>query len=215
MVVKDFYTILQVAPTATMVEIKKAYRKLAHIYHPDKNANSEIARIHFDEIKTAYDVLVNTEKRRKYNHEIWQRHPSEKEKVNPTTPLEILQNANNLAAHVNSIDVFRMSHEILYFQVKEILSNNNQMVLQHYNDPYLNKKIIETVFKIIKPLDLIFINKLEIALVKIAGTDNMVIQKIHQFIQQKKQQAFWAKYNVYIIVLITALICCLIFLIGK
>lgn len=65
---KDYYGVLQVPKAATDVEIKKAYRKLAMKYHPDKNPDlqSESAS-KFQEIGEAYDVLSDQEKRAIYD----------------------------------------------------------------------------------------------------------------------------------------------------
>ena len=62
----NFYEILQVPPTATKYEIKKAYHKLAVQYHPDKYSGSN-AEEKFLEIKTAYDILYDDEKRQQYD----------------------------------------------------------------------------------------------------------------------------------------------------
>ena len=65
-IVKDYYAILGVLPSATEAEIKKAFRKLAVRYHPDKNSSFE-AKPRFHEINEAYDVLGDTEKRALYD----------------------------------------------------------------------------------------------------------------------------------------------------
>jgi len=65
-VVKDYYDILGVAASATELEIKRAYRKLAVQYHPDKNPAVE-ARPRFLEINEAYDVLGDRQKRAAYD----------------------------------------------------------------------------------------------------------------------------------------------------
>ncbi|MFO0320823.1 MAG: molecular chaperone DnaJ [Bacteroidota bacterium] len=64
---KDFYEILGVSRSATDEEIKKAYRKLAIKYHPDKNPNDKAAEDKFKEAAEAYEVLSNSEKRQRYN----------------------------------------------------------------------------------------------------------------------------------------------------
>jgi DnaJ-class molecular chaperone len=65
---KDFYSILGVSRTANESELKKAYRKLAMKWHPDKNpTNVEAAQAKFQEISEAYAVLSDSQKRRIYD----------------------------------------------------------------------------------------------------------------------------------------------------
>jgi len=77
---KDYYKIMGVDKKATVKEIKQAYRRLARKYHPDVNPGSKEAEERFKEINEAYEVLGDTEKRKKYdelganwkNYEQWQ-----------------------------------------------------------------------------------------------------------------------------------------------
>ncbi len=64
---KDLYGILGVDRKATPDEIKKAYRKLARRYHPDKNPGDKAAETRFKEISAAYDVLGDPDKRKEYD----------------------------------------------------------------------------------------------------------------------------------------------------
>jgi molecular chaperone DnaJ len=64
---KDYYEILDVARTASGEEIKRAYRKLAVKYHPDKNPDDPAAEDRFKELGEAYDVLMDPEKRSAYD----------------------------------------------------------------------------------------------------------------------------------------------------
>tara|TARA_R100000808_G_scaffold24984_1_gene60172 strand:+ start:6984 stop:8018 length:1035 start_codon:yes stop_codon:yes gene_type:complete len=64
---KDYYTLLGVSENATGAEIKKAYRKLAVTYHPDKNPDNIKAEEKFKEISEAYAVLSDPEKRAQYD----------------------------------------------------------------------------------------------------------------------------------------------------
>lgn len=64
---KDYYKTLGVAKTATDSEIKKAYRKLAVKYHPDKTKDDKVAEEKFKEVTEAYEVLKDPEKRKKYD----------------------------------------------------------------------------------------------------------------------------------------------------
>ena len=64
---RDYYDILGVSRSATEDEMKKAYRKLAIKYHPDKNPDNPEAEEKFKEAAEAYEVLSNAEKRAQYD----------------------------------------------------------------------------------------------------------------------------------------------------
>lgn len=64
---KDFYEILGINRDASDDEIKKAYRKLAMKYHPDRNPDSKTAEDQFKEVKEAYEVLSDSQKRAAYD----------------------------------------------------------------------------------------------------------------------------------------------------
>jgi len=63
----DYYELMGVNRNATETELKKAYRKLAHQYHPDKNPGDKASEEKFKEISQAYEVLSDSEKRAYYD----------------------------------------------------------------------------------------------------------------------------------------------------
>jgi curved DNA-binding protein len=67
MATKDYYNVLGVSKNASDEELKRAYRKLAMKYHPDKNPNKKEAEERFKEINEAYAVLSDKEKRKQYD----------------------------------------------------------------------------------------------------------------------------------------------------
>ncbi|MFI5357010.1 MAG: DnaJ domain-containing protein, partial [Opitutales bacterium] len=64
---QDYYTTLGVAREASAEDIKKAFRKLARLYHPDVAKDHKTAEAKFKEINEAYEVLGDPDKRRKYD----------------------------------------------------------------------------------------------------------------------------------------------------
>ena len=64
---RDYYDILGVSRTASQDEIKRAYRKLAKAYHPDRNPGNKNAETHFKEVQEAYDTLNDPQKRKTYD----------------------------------------------------------------------------------------------------------------------------------------------------
>lgn len=81
--IPDYYKILGIQKTATPKEIKSAYRKLARKLHPDLNPNDKDAKVKFQQINEANEVLSDPEKRRKYDqHGMDWQHADEFEKAN-------------------------------------------------------------------------------------------------------------------------------------
>lgn len=64
---RDYYEVLGVSKTASADELKKAYRKLAMQYHPDRNPDDKDAELKFKEAAEAYEVLNDSQKRAKYD----------------------------------------------------------------------------------------------------------------------------------------------------
>lgn len=67
---ENLYTVLEVSKSATFVEIKRSFRKLAVKYHPDKNAGDSSAKARFQEINNAYSVLKDPTERKKYDESL-------------------------------------------------------------------------------------------------------------------------------------------------
>jgi len=63
----DYYSILGISKTANDIEIKAAFRRLAMIYHPDKNPNNPDARLVFENVLKAYNTLIHPSSRRRYD----------------------------------------------------------------------------------------------------------------------------------------------------
>jgi len=81
---KDYYKILGLTKSATQEDIKKAFRKLAVKYHPDKNPGNKAAEEKFKEISEAHEVLGDAEKRKKYDElgENWQQYQGNAQQEN-------------------------------------------------------------------------------------------------------------------------------------
>lgn len=67
---KEYYTVLNVSPVATIADIKRSYKRLAMIYHPDRSDGAKDKEEHFKKIQEAYTVLTTESKRNLYDNNI-------------------------------------------------------------------------------------------------------------------------------------------------
>jgi curved DNA-binding protein CbpA len=106
----DLYDILEINPNATENEIKKSYLHLVKLYHPDKNKLPNAVE-HFQQIQTAYEILINPITREEYH------------KMTPTKQLNFMDMLNKIIKE--NIDVFDLddiNHFIKTFNIADILS---------------------------------------------------------------------------------------------
>lgn len=125
---KDLYQILEIDPKATTEEVKKAFRKLAHQFHPDKNPENPFAEIHFRSIQEAYATLSHTQKRTDYDYERWLSGRFNK-KTTLITPDYINNELIKLQDYLNTLDVYRMNKQLLHEYLLFVLSDEKQAIL--------------------------------------------------------------------------------------
>lgn len=216
MALKDYYELLEISPGATDQVIKKAFRKLAMRFHPDKNIGNPYAIHHFRDIQEAYEVLSNPVTRNEYHQKRW-RHAGMEMNNYPNyqvTPELIEKEAEKIARYVKNLDVFRMNYEALYQKLDQLLNANHLALLIEKQQEKVNYKIITTVLRAIQPLPYQFLHGLPARLVQLAGSNNQLIIHIHQLVSKKRKEFLWDKYKALVIIVIALTLCLLIYSIS-
>src|ERR1700733_8901244 len=132
---KDYYKILGVKPSASLQEIKKAYRTLAFKYHPDKNPENILAEAHFKELQEAYATLSVTNKRVAYDDERWLSGIGSKTNYQEAvTPAWLLNICIELNSSLATMDTHRISQRALQAYILLILTDAHLGVLLQHND---------------------------------------------------------------------------------
>jgi molecular chaperone DnaJ len=211
MYLKDHYKILELAPSATMQEIKKAYHKLAQQYHPDKNINDPYAGAYFNEIKEAYETLTNPAKKDNYLQQRWyNRATSNNNTEQVITPINILKQSLEFEKYASTLDVFRMDTESLFEYMDELLSDETISKLLQFNQADVNNLIMLTL---LKPVSFLKSEK------AIAITDKLTRliagslpsqELINKTLVQIRRKEKWERNKWIIVLLITIAICMLI-----
>lgn len=217
MSVKDYYTILQLPPSASLPEIKKAYRQLAQQFHPDKHDNDPYKVVQFARIKEAYEILSNPVKKNYYLQQRWYNQSIGKKfsTDDPVTPAGILKQCLELNRYVTSLDVHRMNREGLTGYICDLLSGSVIEQLMIFDEPDINRTIITSVLKTIQTLRFSQVQQVSIYLFQLAekNTESMDLITIALKYHYSKEKL--RKYQPLIIILITVIVCLLIYVAGR
>lgn len=207
---KDFYSILQVHPNASMQQIKKAYRMLAFKFHPDSNAGGDaLSTSIFRDINEAYHILSNAEHRRAYD----------KEKYYTSAPTfyknvdEWMGRIKYLKNYVTHTDPFRINRDGLCFCVDILLEPNYLLWLRNESSNTL-ENILSDILLIIHPLTYEQIKKITDTIAPCYVQEDFQ-QTIKTFTDKKRKQEQWHNSTVYIASGIAILLCLLIILFTR
>ena len=208
---KDYYIILGVKPTASFDEIKRSYRRLAFKYHPDKNPGDTIAEVTFREIVEAYEILSDAKKREDYHYKrFYTYNYKEAEKV---TPHSVLKDALKLQQLVERSNPFRLNQDALFFEIEDVLNENNLSILNEEKAVAINEQIINALLITCKPMHFSFYAKVHERLMQLS--DRNTKQKLNQFHKAKQKDQSWGKYKIVVAIVIALIMCLIIFFINK
>jgi molecular chaperone DnaJ len=216
MQLKDYYKTLQVHPAATEAVIKKAFRRLALQYHPDKNPGNAIAEAVFKEIQEAYEVLSNPLMREEYNYKRWYNRSIGKNfSEKALTPAAILANCKKLNDYLAGANWFQLDYSSLNHYLHELISDETVALLSQYNHLSTNREIVLEVLKGAQPLPLTYASVIADKLRQFPGMDAAMQMKINDFIRLQKLRQRWKKYQLPVIVIVTLALCWFIFWLAK
>lgn len=120
-----------------------AYRKLAHLYHPDKNPSDSYAAAQFNLIKEAYDTLTRADLKAQYLQERWLSQTMGN-RMEPaiTTPPQVLQALLHTHQQLIHYDEYRVDKKGLYHTLETLIATSRIDILNHFNEEPVNKEVI-------------------------------------------------------------------------
>lgn len=213
---KDYYQILNVPLTATAPEIKQAYRKLVMVYHPDKNNDDPYALARFNEIKEAYEVLMNPGKKDAYLQERWL-HKASGKKIGDelVTAPAILKKCLELNKQISLMDIHRMNYAGMAQRILLLLNSSTITELKAQKETEVQHAIIYTLLKATTHFPY-HETKLVAAQLQQLATDNtLLLKEIERTLEQKRKNENFNKFNGLFVFIVTILLCLLIYFMGR
>jgi len=213
---KDYYGTLELEPSATLSEIKKAYRRLALQLHPDKKGNDPYAAARFAEVKEAYEVLSDPGKKEYYLQQRWYEQSTGKRKKQAIiTPVSVLHQTIELERYVARLDMFRLDKNGLQQYILELFPDSTINQLHTFNEPGTIREITGLALRSLQPLPWDLRHKILEQLQKLAGADEQSVRLLQEFRSRSDKKQRRDKYSLIIIIAVTFFLCLLIWLSAR
>ncbi len=212
MQLKNYYEILGVEPSATLPEIRKAYRRLAMQHHPDKNTGNANAAAHFTEIKEAYEVLTDPTKKEYYLQQRWYLQSMGKKNTGGIlTPVVLLKQVLDLERYLSRLDIHRMDREGLFQHMIELLSDSTIAKLNQFKEPDINKEITRALLRCLDYLGFERLQSIQQQLLKIEN-EPASIDSVNTYVIHREKKFRREKYTIWLVIIAVLAISLLIFL---
>lgn len=197
---------------ASITEIKKSYRALAHVYHPDKNQGNDIVSAYFTEVHEAYAVLSNPISKRVYDRERSRlRHASEGIPSIEVSASSILKELDQLAFITQTPTTGQINKELALAYLKFLFTKQNIAILIAENKHADLEEIIDQTISISHIFDYYYFKELSPFLILLANKNEKSLERIHNLKKEKQRKAIWIKLFPFFISLITVIICIMMY----
>lgn len=206
---KDYYQLLHIPSSASADDIRKAYRRLALKFHPDKN-NTPHAAAQFLLINEAYGVLNDPAQRKKYdsirfagqvvNHII------------ATTPAEIREMSEELTRRIKKNNPDRINRDKLVQDLEAVLSVYHIQLLENHPDSVQLSLMISDCLFCLQYTDFTDCMLLLDRLQKIKGLNTEMNFRIQSFRKEYLKNYYWDRYKMLVVLAITIVFCVLLYM---
>lgn len=215
MPVKDYYKILQVEPSADFTTIKRAFRKLAMQYHPDKNQESRSSTSQYRELQQAYEILSNPQKREEYHYQRWLEKSKGYELDKAISADQILQLFINTERVIHEMDSFRLDNFHLLDILLNLYTTNRIELILEENDSKLEKTVIQLALQSSSSLSSAYQLRLIEQLNKLLKKHPEQLSIWNEQVKNTQHKEFVEKLKVPLVILLTIILCLIILLISK
>jgi len=211
MAVKDYYLILGVKTGADIPAVKRAFRKLAMQYHPDKTGNSPANTHHFREIQEAYQTLSDPYKKEQYLYNRWLEKSMGHQLDQALSADEILQLFLKAEQYLSQTDFYRTDKRHLYHQILSTFSEKRLQTILDANHPLQINTTLQLAMRLCNRLNANQSTALQEHFKHLLEQDETSRMSWEKMIFEQKQHASKEKWRLPLLLLITLAICLAIY----
>lgn len=204
-------------PQANLGTIKQSFRRLAHLYHPDKNQHKDQYNdARYRDIQEAYQVLSNTISRADYDNERWLNGQYKSSKTQAVTPSMLADEMNKLVAHLNMVDIYRMNHRSLADYMCFLLQDSHVAILKTQGNDSTIAHLIAASLQSLSYLNYELAMPIYSQLLEIVGNNKpQEKEKIIAEIKKRKRNNSLKKYSFWIVLLSTIILCLMVYMLSN
>lgn len=204
----DYYQILQIPPSADLTEIKSAYRRLAHQYHPDKNPDNQSALAYFELIKEAYETLSNPGKKEQYLQERWlYKANGQLFEQAVKTPEDLLKLVLSASDKIHRMDIYRINKSGIKDELDLLLTEERITLLNDFNEISINDAIVKELLQLTMVIPTTAQSDY---LQKLQTVNSSHIETLRQKEEELAGKVFWETWKPAFIILLVVMLCILI-----
>ncbi len=213
MVEQNWYAVLGLTATASSTDIKRAFRKLAHIYHPDKH-NNPVYFEQFKQIQKAYEILGNVDSKRLYDKSIQLEGKS-------TSSQPTIQTVDDLAKYFHLFEREMQQTDIRFVNYDRIKWKLNYPLFLPLIQEIIQSGSFQEQQKILKQIGYIlhFLPYHEVQpyqeKLMHCFLEESHLHYISQLIKEKKIESKWNQFTIPLVAILSALLCLGIYLLSK
>ena len=215
MATKDYYQILELEAGADKSSIKKAYRKLAMLYHPDKQDQLDSNSSYFQEIQEAYETLSDAYKREQYLQGRWLEQALGKNAEGFLSASEIIKLTIKTEQYLSGVDKFKLDSYILLNYLLVIFNLTRINTILSEKNKAVENIFIEHLMLISKHLSSEGELELKERLKIILGNNDKLNQAWLFQITKKRKSELLDRLTIPIVLILVLIICIVIYFSSK
>lgn len=212
---KDYYQILELEPGVDQLAIKKAFRRLAMKYHPDRSGKAQDDNGLFRDINEAYEILSDSSKREQYHYERWL-HQSMGVKIQGyLDAYEVYQVILESEKYFSGIDKYKINDYALLNVLLNLFTTSRIETIASENNSDLEKKIITIAIKMAGGLNSECQIQLKERMGALTNANTSMNEIWEKAIDNKIKSERNSRYTIPILLLIVIALCIFFYLMEK